>query len=84
MSLGQTSEKRQAAYRELFRHELEPGIIDEIRHTTNSNYVLGSERFKKEITKTLGRQVTPGKSGRPRKNADTDRVSTFQVETFSQ
>ena len=56
-----------AVYRELFRHELEPGVIDEIRHTINGNYALGSERFKEEIYQALGRRVTPGKSGRPRK-----------------
>ncbi len=69
MSLGQTSEARQEAYRELFRYELDPGVIDEIRHAVNGNYVLGNERFKEEISKALGRRVTPGKSGRPRKNA---------------
>ena len=73
VSLGQTNEKRQEAYRELFRYELDPGAIDEIRHATNGNYALGSERFKEEIFQALGRRVTPGKSGRPRKNACPDR-----------
>jgi putative transposase len=68
LGLGQTSEERQEAYRDLFRNELNLGIIDEIRHATNGNYALGSERFKEEISKALGRRVTPGKSGRPRKN----------------
>ena len=72
MSLGQTSDERQEAYRELFRYELGPGEIDEIRHATNGNYALGSERFKEEIFKALGRRVTPGKSGRPRKDACSD------------
>ena len=65
MDLGQTNEKRQAGYRELFRNELDPGIIDEIRQATNGNFALGNERFKKEMTSTLGRRVIPGKSGRP-------------------
>src|SRR3990170_3639579 len=33
---------RQAAYRELFRHELEPGMVDEIRRATNGNFALGN------------------------------------------
>ena len=70
MDLGQTNEKRQAAYRELFRNELRPGIIDEIRRATNGNFALGSERFKKEMALAVGRRVTPGKSGRPPKNPD--------------
>jgi len=67
ISLGQTDEERQIAYRELFRYELEPGVIDEIREATNGNFALGTSRFKKEITAILGRRVTPGKAGRPRK-----------------
>jgi putative transposase len=73
MGLGQTNDKRQTAYRELFRNELKPGIIDEIRQATNGNFALGSERFKKEMAKALGRRVTPGKSGRPPKNLDAQK-----------
>ena len=51
----------------LFRNELNPGMIDEIRQATNGNFALGSERFKKEMALALGRRVTPGKSGRPPK-----------------
>ncbi|MCK5323532.1 MAG: transposase, partial [Desulfobulbaceae bacterium] len=46
--LGRTSEERQAAYRELFRHELEPGVVDQIRQATNGNFALGNQRFKEE------------------------------------
>ena len=46
MGLGRMETDRQAAYRELFRHELEPGEIDGIRNATNGNYALGSERFR--------------------------------------
>lgn len=30
------------SYRELFRDELEPKLVDEIRRATNGNYVLGN------------------------------------------
>ena len=40
-ALGQNEEDRQISYRELFRHELEPGLADEIRMATNGNFVLG-------------------------------------------
>ena len=33
-------------YRELFRHQLDPGLIDEIRAATNGNYALGSSAFE--------------------------------------
>lgn len=67
LDLGKTEEERQVAYRELFRFHLEPGIIDSIRKATNGNFVGGSERFQDEIAQALGRRVTPGVSGRPRK-----------------
>lgn len=65
--LGRTNDEKQYAYRELFRHELEPGEIDKIRQATNGNYSLGNNRFTCEIGEMLGRRVTPGKAGRPRK-----------------
>lgn len=67
LSLGQTDAERQAVCRELFRYELEPEEIDKIRKATNGNYALGNKQFKEEISKIVGRRVTPGKAGRPRK-----------------
>ena len=66
MRLGQTDRESQVAYRDFFRHELEPGEIDKIRKSTNGNFVLGSKRFEEEISTMLGRRVTHGKAGRPR------------------
>lgn len=66
-ALGAEPESRQTAYRELFRHELEPGMVDEIRRTTNGNYALGNPQFAEQIAAALVRRVTPGISGRPRK-----------------
>lgn len=66
-ALGPDVATRQAAYRELFRHELEPGLVDQIRRATHGNFALGSPRFSDELSLLLGRRVTPGKSGRPRK-----------------
>ncbi|WP_301100387.1 transposase [Propionivibrio sp.] len=68
--LGSDAVSQQAAYRELFRFELEPGLMDEIRRATNGNYALGNERFSDEVTTVLGRRVTPGRSGRPRKKIE--------------
>lgn len=65
-ALGIDAASRQAAYWELFRHELEPGMVDEIRRATNGNFVLGSERFAAEVAAALDRRTQPGKPGRPR------------------
>ena len=67
LSSGRTGEERQAFYRELFRHEMEPGIADRIRRATNGNFSLGNQRFTEEIAVMLGRRVMPGKAGRPSK-----------------
>ncbi|ABE48747.1 transposase [Methylobacillus flagellatus] len=64
-SLGLDDEARQAAYRELFRHELEPKLVDEIRQATNGNYVLGDTGFADQISEALKRRVLRGKAGRP-------------------
>lgn len=68
LALGSDAAARQAAYRELFRHELEQGLVDSIRQATNGNFVLGDARFGEQIAQALGRRVLPGKSGRPRKS----------------
>jgi putative transposase len=65
--LGGDAATQQAAYRELFRNELVPGLVDEIRRSTNGNFALGNENFTKQVSEALGRRVVPGKSGRPLK-----------------
>ncbi len=72
LALGADAAARQQAYRELFRHELEPGMVDAIRQATNGNFVLGDSRFGEQIALALGRRVLPGKSGRPRKKEDVN------------
>lgn len=67
-SLGGDPAARQAAYRDLFRDELDPDLTDTIRNATNGNFVLGSARFADEIAQALGRRTTPGKAGRPHKS----------------
>jgi len=68
MALGEDSNERSEAYRELFRHHLDPGEVDKIRAATNGNFALGNARFLDEVSKALGRRVTPGRAGRPKKN----------------
>ena len=65
-ALGENPQNRQAAYRELFRYELDIGLVDVIRKATNSNYALGNSLFIKQIEAALGRRATQGKSGRPK------------------
>jgi len=67
-ALGGGAQRQAAAYRELFRYELDPGVVDDIRQATQGNYALGSARFKAEVEAALGRRVTRGKPGRKPRN----------------
>jgi putative transposase len=67
LALGTRDEDRLAAYRALFRTELDSKEIAQIRSAANGGFALGNDRFKAEIAAMLGRRVTPGLSGRPRK-----------------
>ena len=67
-ALGQSKEDCCRRYRALFHAHVESGLIDKIRQATNGNYVLGDERFSKDIELMLRRRVTPGKAGRPLKD----------------
>ena len=64
-SLAINQQERRQCYRELFRYQLEPGIVDEIRTATNGGYVMGREDFKKDIQRMLKQRTSPGKPGRP-------------------
>ena len=76
-ALEKTPEARQAAYRELFRYQLDPGLVDQLRSATNGNYALGNERFLSEMTAALGRRVTRGTAGRPRAEAALESGDLF-------
>ena len=67
MGLGDNPVTRRKAYRDLFLYELDKGLVDEIRQSTNGNYALGCERFQKEVEEALGRRASKGIPGRPRK-----------------
>ena len=69
-ALGQSDKTRQAAYRALFRSELDRAAIDDIRLALNQNQPLGNARFYAKIEKMTGirRQARP--RGRPRLEDD--------------
>ena len=77
LALGADPETRRSAYRDLFRYELEPGLVDEIHMATNGNFVLGESGFADQIARALGRRVQPGKPGRPRKQLEPESLELF-------
>jgi putative transposase len=69
-ALGEDEQVRQVAYRERFRYQLDPGLVDEICKATNGNVALGSSRFQEQVAKALGCRVMRGQMGRPKKEVD--------------
>ena len=70
--LGARPAQRMSRYRELFRSQLEPGMIDKIRSATNGNYVLGDKFMQRQVEKALCRRVIRGKPGRPRNRDEAE------------
>lgn len=66
LALDSTPEACQAAYRELFQCALEAGLVDEIREA-NNGLRLGRRKVRGPVAVALGRRVTPGKRGHPRR-----------------
>jgi putative transposase len=67
-ALGTTDQARQGAYRALFSTDLDDSHLDEIREATNKAWVLGSDRFKEEVTALAQRRARPLPKGRPKKS----------------
>ncbi len=65
--LGVNDLERQSAYRQLFRLTIGKSDIDALREATNKGWVLGSDRFRKEIERLSGRRSVAKTRGRPKK-----------------
>ncbi|MGP1680618.1 MAG: transposase [Burkholderiales bacterium] len=70
-SLGRTERERQAAYRALFRAQLDRAAIDDIRLALNQSQPLGNERFYAKIEQMTGARREARPRGRPRLETDT-------------
>ncbi len=66
--LGETVHDRCAAYRDLFKAQLDPDHIRAVREATNIGLPLGNHRFREQIEAALQRKVGYAKRGRPRKD----------------
>lgn len=70
LSLGWDGGEQQAAYRSLFRPELDAEAVDDIRKALQLGMPVGSERFAETICGRLGIRRNSGKRGRPNRPAD--------------
>ena len=72
LALGRASRERQAAYRALFRAQLERAAIDDIRLALNQSQPLGNARFLAKIEKVTGMRREMKPRGRPRVLPDAE------------
>jgi putative transposase len=66
LALGGSADKRQKAYRELFRQHMGNQLLHEIRQALNHEIVLGCSYFKDRMEGLTNRQARLGQPGRPR------------------
>ena len=80
LGLGEDERTRQAAYRALFRAELDQEAVSDVRLALNQNQPLGDSRFYAKIEAMIGRRREPRPRGRPRKQRDEFSAHNEQQE----
>ena len=70
LSIGRGDTERQAAYRDLFRSQMDSKAIDDIRLALNQNQPLGNSRFYARIEAATGQRREARPRGRPRVQDD--------------
>ena len=71
-AMGREPAERQAAYRALFRAELDEHTVADIRAATHSGHLLAAEGVRRQAEASLGQPLGPAPRGRPpRKNKST-------------
>ena len=68
VQLGDTFTERRSRYVGLFDAYLSDNTLELIRTSTNKAWVLGSERFKRQVEKQVNRRVEPTNRGGDRKS----------------
>ncbi len=77
LSLGQTIEDRQAAYRTLFRSQLDEHAISDIRLALSQSQPLGTAKFGDDICSALG--IRRSRLGRPFNSATENNATETQT-----
>lgn len=68
VQLADNASRRQQIYRGLFLEDLDKKVVDELRAATNKGWAMGSDRFKAEAEKMIGRRISPAARGGDRKS----------------
>lgn len=65
LSLGANDQERQAAYRSLFRPQLDDEALTDIRLALSQGQPLGNDRFSERLCQAAGVRRTQARRGRP-------------------
>ncbi|HAJ92340.1 MAG TPA: transposase [Gammaproteobacteria bacterium] len=68
LRLGGAADERYSAYRALFHHHVGTDVLDKIRNMTNTEWIIGNDRFAGRVAQLLGRQTRPRARGGDRKS----------------
>ncbi|AXQ31163.1 transposase [Solimonas sp. K1W22B-7] len=71
-ALGRSAEARQGAYRDLFRQQVDPDSIRDLRTAINLCVPVGSDRFKAQVERRLKQRISYLPRGRPRKDPSSE------------
>lgn len=80
LQLGASPASRQAAYRDLFRTELDEAALSELRLAIQQSQPIGSERFLQQIEQMTGQRREARPRGRPRLEPDEPKERPGQME----
>lgn len=67
-ALGGNTHQRQTAYRNLFQARIDHKTLESIREATQKGWILGNDRFKDEVEKSLNRRTRPLPRGGDRRS----------------
>lgn len=73
-ALGAEPGQRRTAYRALFKEQLDQTILRDIREATNKGWVMGDDRFGRELAALVRRRCWPRSPGRPRRNPERGEI----------
>ncbi len=80
LALGRDDASRQAAYRALFRSQLDEAALDDIRLAIAQGQPLGNDRFKEAVCAATGVRRKQARRGRPQGTGEEAGVREEQAD----
>ena len=82
LALGETHESRQKVYRTLFSKKIDEKTLEEVRHSTQKEWALGSEEFNCEVEQLVKRRTRPLPRGGDHRSEEYKKASSLTLESI--